>query len=283
MKHVKLFEAYASEISGESAIINEAYVEMLENYVAEDTMTYDLSEDDDDEDDWLEDEELGRGEKAALARDNQVLSKAQLAALYLRALGKAKENDPGKYLVMVDGIEQFGEYDQDSRAFKISTAALSDAIGLDSIISVTRRTKEFFNLITGVGETIQEIMYPKIVRAYEFFKNQPVTQIANLAAEAVQDPTLSNKHREEAIAAGPKAAAQRLAQKKMQLQVGAKVFALISSLRRNELFRDIAKAHRAAVNKMSAETGMSVDRINTAYRTYLTDKGIMSTANYAMK
>jgi type I site-specific restriction-modification system R (restriction) subunit len=283
MKHVKLFEAYASEISGEIAIVNESYVEMLENYVAEDTMTYDLSEEDDEEDfDWLEDEELGSGEKAALARDFQILSKPQLAALYLRALGKAKEDDPGKYLVMVDGIDQFGEYDQDSRAFKLSTAALGDAIGLDSIRTVGRTVNKFVNLINGTGETSAEALYPKLLRAYEFFQNRPIAQIANLASEAVEDPATSTKHREEAIAAGPRAAAQRAAQKKMQVEVGSKVFALINSLRRNEIFRDIAKAHRAAVNKMANETGLTPERINLAYRTFLTDKGIMSGANYAM-
>jgi hypothetical protein len=283
-KHIKLFEAYVSETSD---IINEAYDDMMANHadgdfnIDEDTMTYDLSEDDEDMD-WLDDEELGSGEKAALARDFQILTKPQLAALYLRALGKAQENDPGKYLVMVDGIDQFGEYDDDSRAFKVSTAALGDAIGLDSIRTVGRTVNKFVNLINGTGETSSETIYPKLLRAYEFFQNKPVSQVANLASEAVQDPTVSTKHREEAIAAGPRAAAQRAAQKKMQLEVGSKVFALINSLRRNEIFRDITKAHRAAVNKMAAETGLTAERINLAYRTFLTDKGIMSGANYAM-
>jgi hypothetical protein len=276
-KHIKLFEAYVSETSD---IINEAYAEMMENYVNEDTMTYDLSEDDDE--DWLEDEELGSGEKAAMTRDFQILSKPQLAALYLRALGKAKEDDPGKYLVMIDGIDQFGEYDDDSRAFKVSTAALGDAIGLDSIRTVGRTVNKFVNLITGTGETSSETIYPKLLRAYEFFQNRPIAQIVNLASEAIQDPALSTKHREEAIAAGPKAAAQRAAQKKMQLEVGSKVFALINSLRRNEIFRDISKAHRAAVNKMAAETGLTPERINLAYRKFLGDKGILSPSNYAM-
>lgn len=275
-KHIKLFEAYVSETSD---IINEAYAEMMENYVNEDTMTYDLSEDDDE--DWLEDEELGSGEKAAMTRDFQILSKPQLAALYLRALGKAKEDDPGKYLVMIDGIDQFGEYD-DSRAFKVSTAALGDAIGLDSIRTVGRTVNKFVNLITGTGETSSETIYPKLLRAYEFFQNRPIAQIVNLASEAIQDPALSTKHREEAIAAGPKAAAQRAAQKKMQLEVGSKVFSLINSLRRNEIFRDISKAHRAAVNKMAAETGLTPERINLAYRKFLGDKGILSPSNYAM-
>jgi hypothetical protein len=33
---------------------------------------------------------------------------------------------------------------------------------------------------------------------------------------------------------------------------------------------------------MAAETGLTAERINLAYRTFLTDKGIMSGANYAM-
>jgi hypothetical protein len=94
MKKIKLFENYTSQnyereledfIYEQWSSKNEEFLSLLESLIFED---------DNDSLDWLDDEELTPGEMRALERDLQIISKGQLAALYLKALGQYEFGDP---------------------------------------------------------------------------------------------------------------------------------------------------------------------------------------------
>lgn len=279
IKHIKLFEQHSEEYDNERDLLDSIYEDWkIDNEDIYDLYEYDVYEEDLYEDDELlawaeEDTELSKGEKAALARDEQIITRPQLAALFLRALGRVDE-DPGKYLIMVDGIEPFGERNKESMSFYISIPALADAIGLGSVRTVSRTVRKFYNLLVGEGETSGEVLYPKVVEAYNQFKQRTPREIARLASEAIQNPETSTKHRDEALALAPKAAAERARRKMEQLKIGEKVYSLINSLKKIDAFRMPGKAERSAISKIASELGLEPGKISLAYDKFLSDKGI---------
>ena len=273
MKNLKLFEQYSEEYDSEMEITDSVFEDWKAdqeedlNSVFEDGVYED--------DDWADDdEELTSGEKAALARDFQIMSKPQLAALYLRALGKVNDDHYGTYTIMIDGMKDFGEVDKDG-VFNLTGNAIADAIGLDSAVTVTRTVKKFRNLISGEGETSGEAIYPKIVRAFNEFSSRTPREIAALASEAMQDPMMSTKHRDAAIAEGPRSAAKRLEQKVNQIKLGEKVHSLVNSLKAVSIYRnETAKAQRAAIAKIARELNLTMEKVQLAYDKFLKDRGI---------
>jgi hypothetical protein len=223
--------------------------------------------------------ELTRGEKAAFARDFQILTPEQLAAIYLRALGKV-EGDTGKYLVMIQGIDQFGNMDKDSRAFKITLPAFSDAIGLDSYTTALRTTKKFINLINGIEEDASEAIYPKLIKAFDSFQGKSPSEIAGIATNAIQDPSFT-QNRDKSLDVLDKAAEQRKAKKTSDMNTGMKVFSLINSLRSaSPIFSDIKKAQKSAISKIASEINQDPEKIKSSYMEYLRSKGLLRDKMY---
>lgn len=273
MKNLKLFEQYNEDYQTEMEITDSVFEDWKADQEEDLRSVFesDIYEDDDWEDD---DVELSRGEKAAFARDFQIMSKPQLAALYLRALGKVNDNHYGTYTIMIDGIKDFGEIDKEG-VFNITTPAFADAIGLDSYVTASRTTKKFRNLITGEGETSGETIYKKIEDAFRQFNSRTPREVAALASEAIQDPMMFTKNRDAAIAQGPRSAAKRLEQKVNQIKLGEKVHSLVNSLKAISIYRnETAKAQRAAIAKIARELNLTIEKVQLAYDKFLKDRGI---------
>ena len=215
---------------------------------------------------WDEERELTRGEKAALARDFQIISNEQMAAIYLRALGM-EEGDTGKYISMIPGIENFGEKNPETGMFEISVPAFADAIGMDSTETARRTTKKLRNLLAGIDDPSESIS-PKYMESFNNFREKNPTYLANYAAGCIQDPSYT-KNRDKAETNLEKAAENRMAKKKKDAQIGYKVLQLSRDLKRNPAFREPEKALRAAVSKVAVETGIQTDKIRSIYMEYL--------------
>jgi hypothetical protein len=267
-RKIKLFEDFSIEL-----LVNKVYEEMMANFLYESSLDSLEMEDGEGE------RELTRGEKAAFARDFQILTPEQLAAIYLRALGKV-EGDTGKYLVMIQGIDQFGNMDKDSRAFKITLPAFSDAIGLDSYTTALRTTKKFINLINGIEEDASEAIYPKLIKAFDSFQGKSPSEIAGIATNAIQDPSFT-QNRDKSLDVLDKAAEQRKAKKTSDINTGMKVFSLINSLRSaSPIFSDIKKAQKSAISKIASEINQDPEKIKSSYMEYLRSKGLLSDKMY---
>lgn len=267
-RKIKLFEDFSIEL-----LVNKVYEEMVHDFLYES----DLASADAEED--LQ-SELTSGEKAAFARDFQILTPEQLAAIYLRALGKY-EGDTGKYLVMIPGIDQFGMNDRTSGAFKITLPAFSDAIGLDSFTTAIRTTKKFVNLLNGITDDSSEAIYPKLIKAFNRFQGKSPSELAGIAANAIQDPSFT-QNRDKAVDALDRAADQRKARKESELKTGMKVFTLINSLRSaSPIFSDIKKAQKTAISKIASEINQDQEMIKSSYVEYLKSKGLLSDAMYS--
>jgi hypothetical protein len=266
MKKIKLFENYTNEIY-EKEIVDFLYERLEKRYS---NGYFPIYEDD---------EDLTSGERAAMSRDNQVISRPQLAALYLKALGRA-EGEDGAYLVMIDGIKDFGEFDPNTRAFMITNPALADAIGLESTGTISRTVNKFVNLIDGVGETSGEILYPKVIKAFEVFSTMNPVQISNLAGGCIQNADTYTVNRDKALLSRDASAQRRQEKLKEADLIGQKVYSLIGVLKRNPLFKLEGKAQRMAIAKISRETEESEDKIKEYYRKYLMDRKILNAANF---
>jgi hypothetical protein len=274
MKNIKLFEQYAEDYQTEMEIADSIYEDWKADQEEDLNSIFENDLYEDDEDWGDDDEELTSGEKAALARDFQIMSKPQLAALYLRALGKVKDNHYGAYTIMIDGIKDFGEIDKEG-VFNITGPAFADAIGLDSAVTVQRTIKKFRNLISGEGETSGEAIYPKIIKAFNEFNSRTPREIAALASEVIQDNATFTKNRDAAAAEGPRASAKRFEQKINQIRLGEKVHSLINSLKAVAIYKnDTAKAQRAAISRLSRDLNVMPEKIQLAYQKFLKDKGI---------
>ena len=216
---------------------------------------------------WDEERELTRGEKAALARDFQIISNEQMAAIYLRALGM-EEGDPGKYIVMIPGMVDFGGKNTETGMFELSVPAFADAIGMDSTETARRTTKKLRNLLSGKDDPSESIS-PKYMESFNNFQKKTPAYLANYAAGCIQDLSYT-KNRDKAETNLEKAAEKRLAKKKKDSQIGYKVLQLAKSLKdQHPGFKDPEKALRAAVNKIAVETGIQSDKIKNIYSEYL--------------
>jgi hypothetical protein len=280
MKKIKLFENYLGE-NYEKELVDFLYEKIQEEYLMEDSSIRE-GEDDYSDEDWenFDDKNLTRGERAALARDNQVISRSQLAALYLKALGRV-EGEDGAYLVMIDGIKDFGEFDTNTRAFKITVPALADAIGLESMGTVYRTVNKFVNLIKGVGETQGEVLYPKVVSAYGKFSSMNPVQLSNLAARSIQKAEEYTLNRDKAESMRGSASSTRLEKAKREDLTGEKVYSLINSLKSSSsIFKEPGRAQKMAIKKISTETGDPEEKIKEYYKKYLMSRKIFNSANF---
>ena len=267
-RKIKLFEDFSIEL-----LVNKVYEETMQDFLYESNLVSTDAEED-------MQSELTSGEKAAFARDFQILTPEQLAAIYLRALGKA-EGETTKYIVMIPNIDQFGMNDRESGAFKITLPAFSDAIGLDSYTTAIRTTKKFVNLLNGITEDSSEAIYPKLIKAFNRFQGKSPSELAGIAANAIQDPSFT-QNRDKAMDVLDRAAEQRKAKKESDIKTGMKVFSLINSLRSaSPLFSDIKKAEKTAITKIASEINQDQEKIKNAYMEYLKSKGLLTDVMYS--
>ncbi len=267
---IKLFEDFQEQYTLENQVLEAVFSDWKNNLDFDLTSVYEYDE----EIDLAEEPEYTKGEKAALARDFQIMTKPQMAALYLAALGLEEDDSKGKYLIMIPGIEDFGSFDE-GRAFELTTPAFADAIGLESFGTVTRTINKFSNLISGEGETVGEALYPKVVKAYDEFSKMNPTSIANLAAQALQDVSYT-KNRDKAAEMMGKAALRAQEKKQEMAKMGERVFTLIKALKNNPLLADAKKAQRAAIMRIARETSMDPSKIDMALQKFLTSNNLAS-------
>jgi len=274
----KMYESWVSE-NGNSIMM---LIEQLENEDPEEEKS-----EDDEAYDWLSDDTLSPGEERALKRDLQLLSKSQMAALYLKAKGKydaegvgevgdkTKREDRDVYVVRIPKILNFCRKNWKTGETYITVAGLADAIGLESLTTLTRTAKKFYQMIAGIGGTESEIIYDKLEKAYNYFKNQPIDVIQTIASQEIQDAETSNVHR-------AKEKPRRGMTKDQRLAIGKDVYSWLQSLKNNPVFKETTKAQRHAISKMNKVTGISEPVLKEIYKEYLIKNKLLNKFNWAL-
>ena len=184
-KHIRLFESYSNEQDRANAIYESVMDNLLSKGISLDFINSRLNE----QLEWAdEEEELTSGEKAALTRGLDLMTKPQMAAIYLLAKGRSEENtDNHEYIRMIPGINLFGYVDETDRDFRITIPGMADAIGMDSDRTLTYTRDKFQNLINDIGETQSQSLSPKLIRAHDALSKMQLTNIVAIASDAIQD------------------------------------------------------------------------------------------------
>ena len=184
-KYIKLFENYSTEEEQMKAIFERSMHKLLLNGICLDFINASLNE----QEEWYEEErELTSGEKTAITRGLQLMTKSQMAAIYLWAKGKVEERG-ADYVKMITGIEPFGYIDETDGDFRITIPAMADAIGMDSDSTLSYTLSKFENLINNIGETPSQSLSPKIITAYNALSQLPIPNVVAYAGDSIQDPS----------------------------------------------------------------------------------------------
>lgn len=218
-----------------------------------------LEEDDDDslDSDEYSDENLSKGERVALTRGFQLLTKSQMAGLFLKALEK-HEDANGKYLNMVPGLRNWGRINGRGE-FTIPVVSLAKALNVDSPYTAVRTVNKFRNIFKGIGSQEDEHLYPKIIKAAEQFKNQNPKDLAFQAGDAITSvPDIKGSLDVDT--------------KQNRLKIGQKVHSLASSLMQIPKFAHRESAVRAAIAKISSEEARGEQMVAKAYQEFLKSK-----------
>lgn len=254
MKHIKLYEEHKEDL-----IVNKIY----ENWkYKEDPMWTKLNEDNY----FDEDGKMTSGEERAFSRGLQIMTKPQMAAIYLFALGKS-ENVGADYVKMIDGMQDFGYFDEtDKSFFNITVPALADAIGMDSDRTLSYTLSKFKNLIDGVGETSSQSLSDKLINAFNTMAALNPTEVAIHAAEAIQDSS-NTTNRDKADSRNVEASGKRQEAKKISADLGLAIHSYAKDINAN-VGHDPAKSTRLAINKIAKEKNIDVAKLENMYRLY---------------
>jgi hypothetical protein len=118
-----------------------------------------------------------------------------------------------------------------------------------------------------------EVVYPKVIKAFEFFKSQPVDVIASVAAEEVRNPETSNLHRSQLKSSG--------VSKSDSLIIGKSVHSLFKDLYTNPYFKkDVCKIQNMAVKKVAELKRMSEEELKKAYKEFLISEKMLNKYNW---
>jgi len=182
-KYIKLFENYSTEEEQMEAIYESVMNNLLSKGISLDFINARLNE----QEEWYEEEgELTSGEKAAITRGLQLMTRSQMAAIYLWAKGRVEEKG-ADYVKMITGIEPFGYIDETDGDFRITIPAMADAIGMDSDRTLSYTLSKFENLIKNIGETPSQSLSPKLIAAYNALSQMPITNVVAHAGDSIQD------------------------------------------------------------------------------------------------
>lgn len=225
------------------------------------------------EDDYLY--EQTRGERAALTRGDEILSDEQLAAIYLKAKG-AVEEDPNKYIpliVMTDedweekgapNIKKPNILDFADPNGKWSNAAFADAIGVPSDYTISRTEGKFKNIITGVGSLEQDVLYPKLIKAYEKFKDMGPHQIGQLAGISLMQST-NSVARDLVANRNIELGTKREEKTKILEKIYRQIYQLDHKLRGAFPNKTKAQVLEIAIEKVAKENGLNSFQLKQGY------------------
>lgn len=211
--------------------------------------------------------EYSSGEKAAIQRGNDVLTKSQLAAMYLAAkdaMGRSEDTQGrGDSGLTRNALKINKEENTDFQ--KLSAPRLGDVLDLKPR-TVSYTVSKFRLLLQGNREGIYgNDLYDKIINAFDEFEKMPAAEVYSLAMDAVNmDATTerSEKWYEEQTDQGRKTR-ERI--QKRNKDIVRDTYDLYNKLR--GAFGE--RTPKMVVNKLSAEYEVSAEDIRTIIKTNL--------------
>jgi hypothetical protein len=196
----------------------------------------------------VEDEKLRPGEKRALAQGLQLITEPQMAVLFLVAKHRlARREDASD--TYAGRMAQHVSRDLSNEDFRdVPYGRLSDFLDMNPL-TVSRTTNKFMLLIKG-EEKESEVLYAKIIDAYNMFKEMQEAEVLALAEQALNysaDTTKSDAYRETLAGQAAKSKDNKVLRTR---KVGMAVKTLYNQLKPK--FGEL-KSARMAVSTVSAD------------------------------
>lgn len=254
LKHLKLFEE-----------LNNDNVFNTESMNQSDTVEFQTIKTDSDQE-----RKLSSGEKAALARDMDLITEPQLAALYLVAQAKIARSQDRSDISDFRAIQRI-ERNRGKEDFReVPYGRLADILNMKPL-TVSRTTNKFRLLILG-EERPSEILYPKVISAFNQFKNMSPAEVQALADEAINygaDTNRSEEYADKISKQGEKTRENRANKVKA---VGQAVKSLYTGLRSKV---GDEKAAKMTISKIASERDLSPEEVKLLAREYLKGEASM--------
>ena len=211
--------------------------------------------------------EYSSGEQAAISRGNDVLTKPQLAAMYLAAkdaMGRSEDTQGRGDSGSTRNALKMGK-EENTDFQKLSAPRLGDVLDLKPR-TVSYTLSKFRLLLQGNREGVYgNDLYDKIINAFDEFDKMSAAEVYAIAMEAVNmDATTerSDKWAEETSDQGRKT---REKIQKRNAKIVQSTYDLYNQLR-GALGE---RAPKAVINKLSAEYGLSAEDLRTIIKTNL--------------
>ena len=257
-KWVKLFEEFEEELYTNHI---EDDRELLLDILSND----ELFENYDDE--YSDESELSRGERAALSRGDQLISIEQLAALYLVAKTRfARREDKSDTYAGRMAQRMHKEVDE-SDFREVGNGVLSDWLGLNPL-TVSRTVNKFLHLLSGT-ESHSEVIYDKIEKAFDRFESMQEAEVYGLAESALDmdaDDSISSAYLDKTRQYQERS---RENQKRLQKEVGDKVYTLFKSFRNAFKMKDPESLAIRAISQISSEMDLDPKKVKELTRNFL--------------
>ena len=223
----------------------------------------------------LENDDLLPGERRALAQGLDILSKSQMAAMYLAAkdaMGRSEDTrGRGDTGLTRNAKRMNAEVQTDFQ--KLSAPRLADVLGLKPR-TVNYTLSKFRLLLQGNREgTESNILYSKLINAFDEFEKMQVSEVFALANEAVDpnaDYSRSEQYADEVAIQAKKSRENILKRNKI---IGASAVSMFNSLR--DRVGD-EKAAKMTLNKIAAEKNITIEALRTIVKTYLKNDQVLA-------
>jgi hypothetical protein len=215
------------------------------------------------------------GERRALAQGLDVMSKSQLAAIYLAAkdaLGRSEDTKGrGDTGLTRNAIKINTEIQNDFR--KVPASRLADLLDLKPR-TVSYTLSKYRLLLQGNREgTESNHLYDKLINAFDEFEKMPISEVFVLANEAINpnaDFSRSEKFADEVSAQAKKFREASLKRDKL---LSISIVNMFNSLKSHV---GDEKAAKMALSKISTEKNIPIETLRTTIKTYLKNDPILA-------
>lgn len=288
-KHVKLFESFQNEQTIEELKLHMIAERVFSNLRKKGIdfssigshRLYEQDEANEELYNWLYQEvEPNAAELRAAGRGYQILSRPQLAVMYLYAIGANEEHgDATEYIQVIPGIEDY--VFQGLPKYKLNSI-IAEIFGIDSDNTFTKTVKKFSNHITGAVEDPEALRtdmdYRKVRDAYRFLSRFGHNDVALSLGDAVQGEARVDQRMEQAANRQERLAdvnrQRRLQRQAEDLKIGETIFRLRNSYA-SAFPGDTNKLSRIVWQKAVEENpNLDLNRMWDSYLAYLRSMGI---------
>ena len=161
---------------------------------------------------------LSSGEKAALARGLDLITEPQMAALYLVAKARLARRED-KSDTYAGRMAQKMNRDVDKEDFRdVPYGRLADLLDMNPL-TVSRTTNKFMLMLKG-EEKESEVLYTKVIDAFQRFQSMPDAEVIGLAEDAINygaEDVRASAYREK-MSGQAKASKQRVESREAEIR-----------------------------------------------------------------